>query len=157
MRGVACTCTLCRQSVSLKLFFLASTHFLAASLRLSSWVLLHWFCSSFNLRQRRIGHQPLDFRRTLHRFSLPVYHWLNTMTIPDYPTCFVEAAASNNTVFVDTSLGTHLAMAVSDGDTVFDVKGKLLLSPPVYCCRAYHWIHQRLIDFGVKLMHERSN
>lgn len=84
------------------------------------------------------------------------------MTIPDYSTCFVEAAASNNTVFVDTSLGTHLAMAVSDGDTVSDVKGKLLLSPPVYCCRAYHFIHHRyayvwLIDFGVKLMHERSN
>ncbi|XP_031736412.1 dentin sialophosphoprotein isoform X2 [Cucumis sativus] len=53
------------------------------------------------------------------------------MTIPDYPTCFVEAAASNNTVFVDTSLGTHLAMAVSDGDTVFDVKEKIEKEHPL--------------------------
>ncbi|XP_008444393.2 uncharacterized protein LOC103487735 isoform X2 [Cucumis melo] len=53
------------------------------------------------------------------------------MTIPDYSTCFVEAAASNNTVFVDTSLGTHLAMAVSDGDTVSDVKEKIEKEHPL--------------------------
>ncbi|XP_022961850.1 uncharacterized protein LOC111462493 isoform X1 [Cucurbita moschata] len=53
------------------------------------------------------------------------------MSMLDSPTCFVDAAASHNTVFIDTSLGTHLAMAVSDGDIVSDIKGKIEKEHPL--------------------------
>ncbi|XP_022996640.1 uncharacterized protein LOC111491822 isoform X2 [Cucurbita maxima] len=53
------------------------------------------------------------------------------MSMLDSPTCSVDAAASHNTVFIDTSLGTHLAMAVSDGDIVSDIKKKIEKEHPL--------------------------
>ena len=38
--------------------------------------------------------------------------------------------ASQNVVFVDTSLDTHLALFVSDSDTVSDLKSNLFLPSP---------------------------
>ncbi|XP_073316032.1 uncharacterized protein [Primulina huaijiensis] len=40
--------------------------------------------------------------------------------------CAVPSTAEYNTVFVDTSLDTHLVMLVSDSDTVLDFKRKLM-------------------------------
>lgn len=36
-------------------------------------------------------------------------------------------ASQNNVVFVDTSLDTHLALLVSDSDTVSDLRSNLIL------------------------------
>ncbi|KAL6969339.1 hypothetical protein U1Q18_029055 [Sarracenia purpurea var. burkii] len=42
----------------------------------------------------------------------------------------IPTTSSHNTVFIDTTLGTHLAMIVSDTDTVSDLKKKIMSEHP---------------------------
>jgi hypothetical protein len=49
----------------------------------------------------------------------------------------INKASQNNVMFVDTSLDTHLALLVSDSDTVSDLKSNLIL----------HHLHLQLFLF----------
>lgn len=52
------------------------------------------------------------------------------MAKPGSGSCSDSNKASQNVVFVDTSLDTHLALFVSDSDTVSDLKSNLFLPSP---------------------------
>lgn len=98
------------------------------------------FCSTLSLFMSTISkrrRQKILQNDDSHRFALSVSIESNTMAIQSY-----------NTVFIDTSLGTHLAMTFSTVDTVSDVKGKLLISLIFRRCTCVELIIELMISIS---------